>query len=387
MSQAFDVERLRRDEFAWMNESGTVYMNAASTGPLPERSILVQNEFTRRRAAPHTVGFDDQFGALAQCRELVAGMINAAEDEIALAINTGTGLNLAAWGLPLGAGDVVVLSDGEYPANMYPWLAAAQARGYEVRVVPMRDGLLDEERLLVEIERTGVRILSVAWVGFSTGATADLDRLGAACRERGIWLVVDAIQGIGALPLDVARTPVDVVACGAQKWLLSPWGSGFTYIRRDLLERITPQPVSWMGVRDSDDFSRLVDYDMTWRDNARRFEQVTLPYQDFAGMGSSMGLLRELGWAAVSGHIVSCAHALLEGARARGLECVTSLERHAGIASIRPADPTATSARLDAASVIHSVREGTIRLAPHVYTNESDIVRTLAALSETHGGR
>jgi cysteine desulfurase / selenocysteine lyase len=363
-----------------MDERSTVYMNAASTGPLPERSILVQNEFTRGRAAPHTVGFDAQFGTLARCRELIADMINADVGEIALAINTGTGINLAAWGLPLGEGDEVVVPDGEFPANMYPWLAAGEARGFGVHVVPLRNGLLDEEALMQAIARANVRVLSVSWVGFSSGATADLDRLGGACRERGILFVVDGIQGLGALTLDVGRTPVDLFACGGQKWLLSPWGTGFTYVRRELMERITPQPVSWMGVRDSDDFSRLVDYDLTWRDDARRFEQVTLPYQDFAGMASSLELLRELGWETVSAHLNRCAHELLEGAKSRGLECVTSLARHAGIASVRPSDSAAASARLDAADVIHSVREGTIRLAPHIYTNATDIERTLAAL-------
>ncbi len=363
-----------------MNDSGTVYMNAASTGPLPERSVLVQNEFTRRRAAPHTVGFDDQFGALAQCRALVAEMINAPPREIALAINTGAGINLAAWGLPLGPGDGVVVSDAEFPANMYPWLAAGASRGYAVHVVPVCNGLIDEHGLLRAIERPGVKVLSVSWVGFASGATVDLVRLGNACRAKGIWFVVDGIQGLGALQLDVAKMPVDLFACGGQKWLLSPWGTGFSWVRPELIDVITPQPVSWMGVRDSDDFSRLVAYDLTWRDEARRFEQVTLPYQDFAGFASSLGLLRELGYAAVSRHIVACAHALLEGAQARGLECVTSLARHAGIACVRPANALATSAKLDEAKVIHSVREGTIRIAPHVYTNEDDIERTLAAL-------
>lgn len=375
-----DIDTLRRDEFEWMCAGDTIYMNAASTGPLPQRSIDAQVDFTRRRATPHLVGYDDQFGALDRCRALVAEMINADEREIALATNTGTGINLAAWGLPIGPGDEVVLPDGEFPANMYPWLAAARTRGYAVHVVPLRNGILDEDALLDALDRPNVRALSVSWAGFSSGVVADLDRLGAACRARGIHFVVDAIQGLGALTLDVRRTPVDVLACGAQKWLLGPWGSGFTFVRREVLESITPQPVSWMAVRDSDDFSRLANYDLTWRDDARRFEQVTLPYQDFAGMAASLELLRELGATAVSEHIRVCARRLLVGARELGVALVTPEHRQAGIASVRPADAPATSARLDAAGVIHSVREGTIRLAPHCYTTDDDVTRTLEAL-------
>jgi selenocysteine lyase/cysteine desulfurase len=180
--------------------------------------------------------------------------------------------------------------------------------------------------------------------------------------------------------IDVSTTHVDMLACGGQKWLLSPWGTGFTYVRRAILDSITPQPVSWMGVRDSDDFSRLANYDLTWRDNARRFEQVTLPYQDFAGMAASLELLHELGAAEVSSHIHASAHRLLDGALARGMTLVTSHEYHGGIASIRPADANAASARLEVAGVIHSVREGTIRLAPHCYTTDEDLTRTLVAL-------
>ena len=360
----------------------TVYMNAASTGPMPQRSVDAQVDFTRRRATPHLLGYDDQFGALARCRALVAALVNAKTAEIALAINTGTGINLAAWGLPLGPGDVVVVSDGEFPANMYPWLAAAAARGFTVHVVPLRDGVIDNEALLNATDRPGVRVLTVSWVGFSTGAVADLDRLGAACRSRDIHFVVDGIQGLGPLTLDVQRTPVDVFACGAQKWLLGPWGAGFTYVRREVMASITPQPVSWMAVRGSDDFSRLIDYDLSWRDDARRFEQVTLAYQDFAGMAASLELLQELGARAVSEHLLRCARALLVGARDGGVALVTPESCHGGIASVRPRDAMTTSARLDAAGVIHSVREGTIRLAPHCYTNDADITRTLEMLRE-----
>lgn len=364
-----------------MCDGSTVYMNAASTGPLPQRSIDAQVDFTRRRATPHLVGYDDQFGALSRCRELVAEMINADTREIALATNTGAGINLAAWGLPLGSGDEVVVPDGEFPANMYPWVAAARARGFRVHVVPLRNGILDEDTLLDALDRPGVRVLSASWSGFSSGVVANLDRLGAACRSRGIHFVVDAIQGLGPWMLDVQHTPVDLLACGAQKWLLGPWGAGFTYVRREVMEQFTPQPVSWMAVRDSDDFSRLANYDLTWRDDARRFEQVTLPYQDFAGMAASLELLRELGFGAVAQHVRACARRLSGGARERGVEVITPDDRQGGISSVRPVNALATSAKLDAAGIIHSVREGTIRLAPHCYTNDDDLERTIAALA------
>lgn len=376
----FDVERLRREEFPWTQSGECVYLNAASTGPLPERTVRAQEQFTRRRAAPYRLSTEDEFGVLDRSRELVARLIGAGEEEIALAGNTGAGLNLAAWTLPLGRGDAVVIPDLEFPANVYPWMAAAQARGFTLRRVPARDGLLDEEALLRAIEAPDVRVLSLSWVGFATGYLADLERFAAACHARDVRLVVDGIQGLGALTLDVRRVQVDVLACGAQKWLLGPWGAGFTYVRRDLVRELTPQPVSWMAVAGSDDFSRLLEYDLRWRDDARRFEQVTLPYQDFAGMATSLELLLELGPSEVAAHVHARTSELLDGAERLGIPLVTPRDRHAGIASIRPSDANAASRRLDEARVAHSVREGTIRLAPHCYTTATEVAVALDAL-------
>jgi cysteine desulfurase/selenocysteine lyase len=377
---AYDLDRLRREEFPWAAAGEAIYLNAASTGPLPERTLRAQAEYSWKRAAPYRLSHEEQFSVLDDARARITTLLGAEAGSIALSVNTGAGINLAAWGLPLGAGDVVVVPALEFPANVYPWMAASRARGFTLRTVPGRHGLLDEERLLAALDEEGVRLLALSWVGFATGFVADLDRIGAACRARGVWLVVDGMQGVGVLPLDLRRTPVDMLACGGQKWLLSPWGSGFTYVRPQILDAIVPQPVSWMGVRGSDDFSALVDYDLTWRDGARRFEQITLPFQDFAGMAASLGLLEELGMEAVAGHVALRVEELASGAERAGVEVVTPSGRRAGIVTIRPRDVWATVARLRDARVAHSVREGTIRLSPHCYTTSDEIRIALAAL-------
>jgi cysteine desulfurase/selenocysteine lyase len=378
---AFDVERLRREEFPWAAAGEAVYLDAAGTGPLPERTLRAQADFSRKRAAPHRLSHEEQFGVLDRCRTLVAELVGAPIEAIALSVNTGAGINLAAWGLPLGPGDAVVIPDLEFPANVYPWMVASRARGYAVHTVPARDGLLDEEALLAALAEPGVRVLSLSWVGFATGFVADLERLGTACRARGVRFVVDAIQGIGILPLDVRRAGIDLLACGGQKWLLAPWGTGFTYVNPDLLDAVVPQPVSWMAVRGADDFSSLVEYDLTWRDGARRFESITLPFQDFAGMAASLGLLAELGHGAVGAHVASLVAELVAGAQAVGVQVATPAGRRAGIVTLRPGDVLAASARMRDAKVVHSVRQGAIRLSPHCYSTSAEIRAALAALA------
>jgi cysteine desulfurase / selenocysteine lyase len=377
---AYDLDRLRREEFPWAAAGEAIYLNAASTGPLPERTLRAQEEYSRKRAAPHRLSHEEQFAVLDDARARITSLIGAEPGSVALSVNTGAGINLAAWGLPLGRGDVVVIPDLEFPANVYPWMAASRERGFTLHTVPARDGLLDEEALLAAIDRKGVRLAALSWVGFATGFVADLDRIGAACRTRGVMLVVDGMQGVGALHIDVQRLQIDLLACGGQKWLLSPWGSGFTYVRPGILDTIVPQPVSWMGVRGSDDFSALVDYDLAWRDGARRFEQITVPFQDFAGMAASLGLLQELGMDAIAAHVADCVERLAAGAEDAGVEVVTPAGRRAGIITLRPGDVSATAARLRDARVVHSVREGTIRLSPHCYTTRAEIGVALDAL-------
>jgi selenocysteine lyase/cysteine desulfurase len=195
--------------------------------------------------------------------------------------------------------------------------------------------------------------------------------------------VVDAIQGLGPATIDVKACAIDVLSCGAQKWLLSPWGAGFVYIRRDLLPALEPVFASWMAVRGSDDFSRLVDYDLTWRGDARRFEFLTLPFQDFAGMNASLELLLDLGPAAIADHTA----ALVKRQRSAvvDLDSVTVIPGEAahtaGIVALRFPDAARRSARLTAAGVSHSLREGAIRLAPYLFNTAAEIDTAVELLS------
>lgn len=377
-----DVAALRAAEFPWANRTDRVYLNNASTGPLTQRAVAASAEVIAERAEPFRVDDDRNFAMLDRTRDLAARLIGATAGEIAILTNTTYGINIAAQTFEWHDGDVVVVHDREFPANMYPWLALGQ-RGVVVRRIPP-DGLLpDEDAFIAAIAQPRVKVASVSWVGFSTGYKADLVRIGEACRAHGVRLVVDAIQGLGADFLSVRDCNIDVLACGGQKWLMSPWGSGFAYVRRELVTTLAPNPVGWMSVKASDDFTRMLDYDLTWRDDARRFEVLTLPFQDIAGLCASLTLFHELGPAAIAARVASLAGEIVDWASTRrDVTLITPANpaRRAGIVSFTTADTAASSARLRAAGIAHSLREGAIRLSPHLYITSGEIERALRVL-------
>jgi cysteine desulfurase/selenocysteine lyase len=376
------LSTVRAEEFPWTAE--TVYLNNASIGPLPERTRLVLEEFNRRRAAPFQLPDRDLFGTLSESRRLIARLVGGTPEEIGLTVNTGFGLSLAARALPLRAGDIVVVSDREFPANVYPWLRLRD-QGVTAELVPTTaEGWPDEARLLERLRDPRVRVLAVSLVQFSNGYQVDLARLSAATRESGAYLVVDAIQGVGQVPLDLSRVEVDVLACGGQKWLLSPWGSGFVYVRRDLISSLSPAITGWLAFEGTDDLTRLTKYNDTLRDDARRFELMTLPYQDFAGLNASLGLLLSLGVERVREHLRALHAPVLDWADRSGTPVASPRDaRGSGILCLAPDRVEEVHRRLKSARIICSLREGAIRLSPHCYNAVSEMERVVEVLDGT----
>src|SRR3954447_5620949 len=380
-SPPYDVGELRRVEFPWTEE--TTYLNNASIGPLPERTRKALDEFNRRRSAPFQLPDRDIFTSMAESRRLAARLVGAQPEEIALSINTGFGLNLAARALPLRAGHIVLASDREFPANVYPWMLLKDI-GVTLELAPTTpEGWPDEGRLLERLRDPRVRVLAVSLVQFSNGYMVDLGRLSEATRASGSYLVVDAIQGVGQIPLDLRKTPVDVLSCGAQKWLLSPWGSGFVYVRRELIRELRPSVTGWMAFEGTDDFTRLTQYNDTLRGDARRFELITLPYQDFAGMNQSLRLLLDLDVARIQQHLRCLQQPVLEWATRAGAPVVSPTgARASGILCVAPRDVGSSFRALKQARIICSLREGAIRLSPHAYTTYDEMERVVEILEE-----
>jgi selenocysteine lyase/cysteine desulfurase len=381
---AVDAAALRRTEFPGVAEG--IYMDAASMTPLPERTRRAVEEMNRRRSRIATLGTEELVDALRRARIAAARLVGAEPEEIALGWNTSFGINIAAQSLPVEPGATVVVSDREFPANVYPWMAMTGAR---LEVVPTdARGLPDEARILERLDRGDVSVFALSVVQFATGFQADVEQFGALCRARGIHFVVDAIQSLGQLPLDVRAAGVDVLACGGQKWLCSPFGTGFAYVRRELLERMEPRMVGWTGMRASADIGSLLDYRWEPRGDARRFEMSTLPFPDFQGFEKSLGLLMEVGVERIAEHLLAVQEPLVRWLAGHPeVQVASDLSRRhrSGILCIRPPEAEALHVALAEAGVVCALREGSLRFSPHLYNTPQEMETVVEVLEREMG--
>lgn len=380
---SYDVDALRAKEFPWTLKGEQTFLDNAKTGALTASAVRALKHWADLRAEPYRLSTYEDLEVFRKTRELVARLIGAKVEEIACMHNTSYGINVASLCLPLGAGDVVLTYDGEYPADVYPWMSLAK-KGVRLELIPKKNGLQDEARLLEELKRPEVKVVTMSWVSFSTGYRADLATIGRECRKRGIYFVVDAIQGVGAMALDMSKLEIDVLACGGQKWLLAPWGTGFVYVREGLVRELDPAVVGWLAMKSSEDFTRMVDYEFKYYDDARRFQINTLPAQDFAGLNASLEMFLALGPKAVEEHIEGIVSEGVSWAESNGdkVRLVTPADsaKRAGVLAIAPRDPVGASRALSEAKVYHSLREGAIRLSPHCFNTTEEMGRALEVL-------
>jgi cysteine desulfurase/selenocysteine lyase len=230
-----------------------------------------------------------------------------------------------------------------------------------------------------------VQVFSASLVNFCTGYRLDLGAVSAECQRHGTVLVVDAIQGLGAVPVDVTATAVDILACGGQKWLLSPQGSGFAYVRRELIERLEPSTVGWLAYQPSQDYGDLLNYALEPMGDARRFELGSLAFMSVDACNHSLALLAELGIARIEGHIRSVQQVLIEWVDSRDdVEMVSDLDekRRSGIIAFRVPDPESLHQAFRSAGITVSLRQGSLRISVHAF-NTTDEMDRLIAVAES----
>lgn len=356
------------------------FLDHAAVAPLTARAQRAMHEWVDDMAGHGIVHLGQWIRRVEEIRQQAARLINADPQEVAFIKNTSEGVGFVAEGFPWKAGDNVVTAAEEYPANVYPWMNLAR-RGVEVRLVPSRERRLAFDDVVGTIDdRT--RLLSLSFVEFASGQRNDLDRYAELCRQRGVRFFVDAIQGLGVLPLDVRRTPIDFLAADGHKWLLGPEGAGIFYIRKELVDQIEPVSVGWNSVVGALSFSKL---DFRLKPNAGRWENGTMPVPGIIGLGASLDFLMEIGIPTIRDRVLSLTDHFCEKARQAGCDIYSSRTESdcSGIVSFTSpsVDPRDGMKRCRQAGILINVRGDRMRISPHCYNTPDELDHLLNVLT------
>jgi cysteine desulfurase / selenocysteine lyase len=356
-----------------------VYLNHAAAGPLSAPTLEAMTGFLHERARRGSELLPQALALADRVRSKVAALIGADPGEIAFLRNTPDGLNVVANGLCWQPDDNVVSVDVEFPANIYPWLNLRD-QGVKLRLVHARNGCFSVEDILDAID-VRTRLVTVSSVQFHGGFRADVERLGAECRKRGVYFAVDAIQMLGVLACDVRRMQVDFLSAASHKWLLGPQAVGIFYCRSEVLDQLR---VSTVGQLSMEPGASYLDYQFTLHADARRFEPGVNNEPGFAGLEAAVDLLNRVGVSAIEEQVLELSERLIHGVERSGYELFGPRDREhrSGIVSFKhhtlPARRIVSQLRSN--GIVVAERQEHIRVSPHFYNTSEEIDRLLSAL-------
>ena len=358
----------------------SIYLDHAAIGPLSRRAVEAMTGAIEDQALSGSSHWPRWLESLDAAHGLAARLLQAEPEEIAFVKNTSDGISLFANSLDWPQGSEVVSVAGEFPSNFVPW-KALERQGVTLRSLPVENGVFTLQAIEAAITPQ-TRAVAVSFVQFLSGYRVDLDRLGEICERRGVLLFVDAIQGLGAFPVDVKRSRIAGLSCAAHKWLTGPLGFGLLYIRRDLADRMDPAIAGWMSVKNWQDYAAR---DIEWRAGARRFECGAPSLASAYGLAAAAELLLEAGLDRIACRVMDLTGHLRQGLQRQGCALFgpQSEASQSGIVTFKPRHGTAdqVAQRLAAHGVVGSSRLGMVRLSPHFYNTHDEIDRALELLA------
>lgn len=371
-----------RDDFA--DFEGVAYLNAASQGPLPRVALAAAEAALRLKAQPFRIRDSDYFDLPDAYRAEAAALLGVDPHDVAVTDSTIHAISCLTLGLDWRSGDEVLIPASEFPSNRFPWLALAE-RGVVVREV----AIASAASAAADFEAAAsarTRVVAVGWVHYANGRRLDLAAVGEVARRHGALFVVDATQGLGALPFSLADAGCDLVACSAYKWLLGPYGLGFAWFSPSLQERLAVPRVNWFAVKGARDFSRLASCALELEPGARRFDvNETANFLSLPVGTASLAYVRAIGAERIAAHVRDLHDQIVAGLPT-GFRVVSELDPRyrSNLLCLAGDDPSLVErafAELLRRDVRVTRREGTLRVSPHLYNDESDVARLLAGLA------
>ncbi|HVN04148.1 MAG TPA: aminotransferase class V-fold PLP-dependent enzyme [Bryobacteraceae bacterium] len=352
-----------------------VYLNHAAVAPLCRPAAEAIQWLAADALEFGSLHYGQWLETYEGLRVAAARLIGAHRDEIALVKNTSEGISTIAMGIAWRAGDKIVAFREEFPANYYPWKRLEET-GVQVEWLSCRDPLNRIDQAC-----RGARLLAISFVQYLSGYRADLEAIGEICHRHGCAFLVDAIQGLGAFPVDVRRAQIDALAADGHKWLLGPEGCGILFVAQRFQDSVEPKEFGWTNTAH---FADYASRDMALRPDAGRYECGTLNTAGCYGLRASIEFLLQVGVETIAPAVQRLGDLIAEGVQAKGYEVL--VERTpatgAGIVSFRKAGIEAGEivSRLKAARVAAAPRQGWVRVSPHFYISPHEIGQMLEAL-------
>ncbi|HYM21241.1 MAG TPA: aminotransferase class V-fold PLP-dependent enzyme [Candidatus Kapabacteria bacterium] len=357
-----------------------IYLNHAAISPMSFRVREAVANYMERRSLKDIESFPMAPRMANQVKVMLANRLGTTADRLAFVLNTSEGLSLLTEGLQWNQGDRIALYRYEFPTNVYPFLNQ-QRKGVVVDLLEPADAKMTVEFLRTAI-KPGTKLLSLSAVQFLYAYRADLEAIGAFCKEQNIIFCVDAIQAFPYLPIDVERSQIDFLSCGAHKWLLAPEGVAFIYVSKEMQSLIHQSSMGWTTVKNA---MNPFDFDLDRiRDDASRYENGTMNYPAIAGLKASLEFIEEFGYKEAERRTVMLSGMIVDECYKHGVDVLTSsnpVER-GGIAAINIDKAESVFERLEKASITAALRAAKIRFSPYFYTTEEEIKKAMSVLFE-----
>jgi len=368
----------QRDKFSIPEE--IAYLNCAFTSPLLTTAAQDAARAIEKKREPWRYTANDFFETTEQVRSLFAELIGCSAEQVAITPSASYGVAVAAHNVTIERGRSIVLLDEQFPSNVYPWRRVAAGTGARIRKVVKQGD--DWTTPLLETINDETAVVAVPQCHWTNGAAVDLKRVGAACRNVGATLVVDATQSLGVAPFSVAEIQPDFLVTTAHKWLLGPYSYGFLYVAPKWLDG-RPLEENWLNRAGSEDFARLVDYTDSYRSGARRFDMGEC--SNFILSPIALDALRQIldwGVSNIAESLGTLTSTIAQKAKSLGLEAPEEPFRAPHMIGLRfPREKAEElAARLRADKVYVSVRGDSVRVSPHLYNNNNDIERLFHSL-------
>ena len=361
-----------------------VYFDAAHYTPYPQRSVKKLNEFITTFTTDYLNLSLKNMRLSQEFRGTCGKLLNCEADDIIITSNTTHGINIFANGIQLDPKDNnVAMLDSEFPAVVYPWLNQEKLGRANVMLIPSDKGYANEALIKRTLMDFNVRVFTISLVQF-LGYRHSIRSIAEFCKKRNIYLVVDAIQATGVCPIDVQEMGIDYLSTGNQKWLMSPAGLGFTYISKKYRELINPTYAGTMNVNFN--FDNFLDYKLDFKTSGEAYENSTPNTLALIGTDEVLKYFMELGIKNIFDHIIDIQDkliALLDKKKYK-IESDLSSEHRSNILIFSHVDITKNKdvqKVLEEKKIYIAVREGFLRVSPHIYNNYSDAEQLADALN------